>query len=64
MDFRLLYSFYDKHNGSPVFLKLLNASVLDECVASVAFYVRNSLDYRLTKLTEVGIIKCIRLLVL
>ncbi|KAH7715903.1 BTB/POZ domain-containing protein [Aphelenchoides avenae] len=48
----LLYSFYDKHNGSPVFLKLLNASVLDECVASVAFYVRNSLDYRLTKLTE------------
>ncbi|KAH7707301.1 BTB/POZ domain protein [Aphelenchoides avenae] len=38
--------------STPVQLKLLNAAVLDECVASVAFYVRDSLDYKLTKLTE------------
>lgn len=52
--FRLLYSPSDRRYSTPVQLKLLNAAVLDECVASVAFYVRDSLDYKLTKLTEVG----------
>ncbi|KAH7707300.1 hypothetical protein AAVH_25458, partial [Aphelenchoides avenae] len=50
--FRLLYSSHEKSYGMPVQLKLLNACVMDECVASIAFYVRNSLDYKLTKLTE------------
>ncbi|KAH7715904.1 BATH-38 protein [Aphelenchoides avenae] len=48
----LLYSSHEKSYGMPVRLKLLNASVVDECVASVALYVRNSLDYKLTRLTE------------
>lgn len=46
--FRLLYSRHEKAHSQPVYLKLLNVTVLDECVASVAFYVRDSLDYKLT----------------